>query len=82
MKFPLYLLAALALSACAGPEGNPNGQPYAGEPGGMIAVKPEPAPAVAYDPQTVPPVFDDLLIAKPVPAPLPPPAPPYRVPAR
>ena len=28
MKYPLYLLAALALAACTGPAGNPGGQPY------------------------------------------------------
>ena len=46
----ITLLASLALAGCMGPAGNPGGQPYADEPGGMIAVKPEPAAAAAYDP--------------------------------
>jgi hypothetical protein len=65
MKYPLYLLAALALTACAGPEGNPNGQPYADQPGGMIAVRPEPAAAITYDPYAVQPAFDDAALGTP-----------------
>ena len=71
MKYPLYLLAILALPACAGPEGNPNGQPYAGEPGGMIAVRPEPAAAISYDPYAAQPAYDTQL-ETPAATPLPP----------
>jgi hypothetical protein len=73
MKYPLCLLALLALTACAGPEGNPNGQPYAGEPGGMIAVRPEPAAAVSYDPYAVQPAYDGAQFGTPAATPMPPP---------
>ena len=43
-------LAALALAACMGPQGNPNGSPYADEPGGTIAVKPQTIGTETYDP--------------------------------
>ena len=81
MKFPITVLvtvlvtglAALALAGCMGAEGNPGGQPYADAPGGVIAVKPEPAPAVTYDPNAAPPAFDDMKIGQPAlnPAPAP-----------
>jgi len=86
MKYPLYLLAALALAACTGPAGNPGGQPYADAPGGVLAVRPEPAPAVAYNPNTVPPSFDDMQIRpaalNPLPGPPPAPPPVYSPPRR
>ena len=73
MKYPLYLLAVLVLCACAGPEGNPNGQPYANQPGGMIAVRPEPAAAISYDPYAAQPAYDGILQQPPPPTmPLPP----------
>ena len=73
MKYPLYLLAALALTACAGPQGNPNGQPYADQPGGMIAVRPEAAAATSYNPYATQPAYDGPLQAPPPPSmPLPP----------
>ena len=50
MKFAIALLAATALSACMGPQGNPNRTAYADEPGGAAAVKPETVGAVHYDP--------------------------------
>jgi len=73
MKYPLYLLAALVLSACAGPEGNPNGQPYADQPGGMIAVRPEAAAAISYDPYAAQPAYDSAQFGTPPATPLPPP---------
>ena len=55
MKIFFTLLAVLTLAACMGPAGNPNGQPY----GDSIAVKPEPAPPVAYDPHAMEPSRGD-----------------------
>ena len=73
MKHGFYLLAALALCACQGPAGNPGGQPYANAPGGVIAVKPEPAPAVAYDPNAQQPPTGDMQYGRPAlnPSPVP-----------
>lgn len=71
MKIALAFVAALALAACMGPAGNPNGQRYADS--GMIAVTPVPAPAIQYDPKAEPPDLGALQIA---------PAPAYRPPAR
>lgn len=53
-------LAALALGACAGPQGNPNGSPYANEPGGTIAVKPQTMGTETYDPAKPAPPFQDM----------------------
>ena len=52
MKFAAgaTLLAALTLMGCMGPDGNPNRQPYANEPGGAIAVKSATVGTVSYDP--------------------------------
>ncbi|MEO8300679.1 MAG: hypothetical protein ABI608_02730 [Rhizomicrobium sp.] len=72
MKFPLYLLAALALGACTGPEGNPGGQPYADQPGGMIAVRPEPVAATSYDPYAPQKAYDGMQYGPPPAAPMPP----------
>jgi len=80
MKFPIIWLAALALAGCIGPEGNPSGQPYADQ--GMIAFKPQPAPAVTYDPNVTAPPFNDMQIGQPALNPPPPPAPVYRPPTR
>ena len=76
MKIAFALLAALAMTACMGPEGNPNGQSYADN--GMIGVRPEPAAAVQYDPKAETPDFNAMQIA---PAPNSPP-PAYRPPSR
>jgi hypothetical protein len=50
----IALVTTLALSAslgaCMGPQGNPNGSPYADEPGGTVAVKPETLGTETYDP--------------------------------
>jgi hypothetical protein len=80
MKLPIILLAALALAGCMGPEGNPSDQPYADE--GMIAFKPEPAPATTYDPNVTPPPFNDMQIGQPALNPPPSPVPVYRPPVR
>ena len=88
MKFRLSaaLLAAMALAGCAGPEGNPNGQPYANEPGGAIAVPPQTIGTVSYDPYAAPAPFSDMqpglpAINPPPPLPVNPPATPM-TPAR
>ena len=62
MKFAAgtTLLAALSLMGCMGPEGNPNRQPYANEPGGTIAVKPGTVGTVGYDPYATPAPFADM----------------------
>jgi hypothetical protein len=81
MKIALALLAALALAACMGPSGNPNGQPYADS--GMIAVKPMPAATVQYDPKAEAPDFGAMQIGQPgLTTPPPAPMPAYRPPPR
>jgi len=62
MKFAAgaALLAALTLMGCMGPDGNPDRQPYANEPGGAIAVKPATVGAVSYDPYAAPAPFADM----------------------
>ena len=62
MKFAAgaTLLAALTLMGCMGPDGNPDRQPYANEPGGAIAVKPATVGAVSYDPYAAPAPFADM----------------------
>jgi hypothetical protein len=55
------LLAASLLSAChTGPDGNPDNQPYATEPGGAIAVKPQFISTESYDPYGKPAPFADM----------------------
>ena len=67
MKFPIgaALLAAAALAGCAGPEGNPNGFPYANEPGGTIATQPQTIGTVSYDPYATPAPFADMQAGEP-----------------
>jgi hypothetical protein len=77
MKYsPLIGLFALVLSGCMGPDGNPDGQPYADEPGGAIAAQPQINGVVAYNPQAPQPQDAvTTMILPPIP-PTPPPAPP------
>ena len=62
MKFAAgaTLLAALTLMGCMGPDGNPNRQPYASDPGGAIAVKSATVGTVSYDPYATPAPFTDM----------------------
>ena len=62
MKFEMgaALLAVLALAGCTGLQGNPNGQPYATDPGGTVAVSPQAVGTVAYDPYGKAPSFADM----------------------
>jgi hypothetical protein len=52
--------ASLLLAGCMGPEGNPNGQPYANEPGGTIAVAPQTVGVPMYDPDAPAAPFADM----------------------
>ncbi|HVV26344.1 MAG TPA: hypothetical protein VHC40_00100 [Rhizomicrobium sp.] len=54
------MLSAPMLSACAGPQGNPNGMPYANEDGGTIAVKAQTVGAETYDPYAPAAPFEDM----------------------
>ena len=72
MRFSMTaaLLAACALSACAnGNQGNPDNQPYATDPAGAIAVKPQFISTASYDPYGTPPPFADMQIGSPAIAP-------------
>lgn len=62
MKFQIaaVALAALTLAACMGPQGNPNGQPYANEPGGAMAAAPAANGTETYDPRKPAPPFQDM----------------------
>jgi len=63
MRFSMTaaLLAACALSACAnGHEGNPGNQPYATDPTGAIAAKPQFISTQSYDPYATPAPFEDM----------------------
>jgi hypothetical protein len=53
-------LLGLVLAGCAGSQGNPDGQPYANEPGGMMAAKPEFVGSDGYDPYAKPAPFADM----------------------
>jgi hypothetical protein len=52
--------ASLLLAGCMGPEGNPNGQPYANEPGGTIAVQAQTVGTPMYDPDAPAQPFADM----------------------
>jgi hypothetical protein len=52
--------ASLLLAGCMGPAGNPNGQPYANEPGGTIAVTPQNIDTATYDPYAPAAPFADM----------------------
>ena len=86
MKFAVgaALLAAMALGGCMGSQGNPNGQAYANEPGGVMAQAPQTVGTVSYDPYAAPAPFADMqagqaAINPPPPMPMPAqPAPPPR----
>ena len=61
MRISIVMLAGVAmLAGCMGPEGNPNGQPYANEPGGTIAVAATPVGAPTYDPGAKAAPFEDM----------------------
>jgi hypothetical protein len=78
MRFSMTaaLLAACALSACAnGNQGNPDHQPYATDPTGTIAVKPEFISTASYDPYGTPPPFSDMQAGSVAVTPAPSPAP-------
>ncbi|HEY4079009.1 MAG TPA: hypothetical protein VGM26_18915 [Rhizomicrobium sp.] len=74
MKFATTaaLLGGMTLSACAGPQGNPNGLPYANEEGGVIAVQPQTVGNVAYNPYAPSPSFADMQSGQAAIAPPPP----------
>ncbi len=57
--FALAGLTALVLSGCMGPDGNPDGQPYANEPGGAIAAPPAINGVATYDPESQAPQSAD-----------------------
>ena len=75
MRFEIgaALLAAMALAGCMGPEGNPNKQAYATDPGGSVAVTPQAVGTVTYDPYGKAPSFADMDIGSAAIAPPPPP---------
>ncbi len=61
MKIQIAAIAiAATLAACAGPQGNPNGSPYADQPGGTLAVKPQTVGSETYDPTKPAPPFQDM----------------------
>jgi len=61
MRFSILALAGAAmLAGCFGPEGNPNGAPYASETGGAIAVAATPVGAPTYDPGAKAAPFEDM----------------------
>jgi hypothetical protein len=75
MRFSIGIaLLGLASAGCAGPEGNPNGQPYATDPGGAIAVKAQFIGEESYDPYGKPAPFADMQAGQPaiMPSPTPP----------
>ena len=81
MRFSMTaaLLAACRLERLAwaprnGNQGNPDDQPYATDPGGAIAVKPQFIGTESYDPYGTPPPFADMQAgsAAITPAPAPP----------
>jgi hypothetical protein len=75
MRFSIGIaLLGLALTGCMGPEGNPDGQPYATDPSGAIAVKPQFLGTDSYDPYGKPAPFSDMQMGEPAtrPSPTPP----------
>jgi hypothetical protein len=62
MKFAVgaALMAAMALGGCMGSQGNPNGQAYANEPGGVMTQAPQTVGTVSYDPYAAPAPFADM----------------------
>ena len=64
MRFEIgaALLAAMALAGCMGPNGNPDGEPYATEASGMVAVAPQALDTASYDPYGKAPDFADMTI--------------------
>jgi hypothetical protein len=60
LEFGAALLAAMALAGCMGPQGNPNGRPYATDTGGMIATAPRALSTASYDPYAKAPDFADM----------------------
>jgi hypothetical protein len=67
-------LTGSTLAGCMGPEGNPNGQPYANEPGGAMAVTAQAAGQDSYNPYGQPAPFADMQAGEPAtkPSPTPP----------
>lgn len=60
MKYSALLaLSALVLGGCMGPDGNPDGQPYANDPGGAIAVPPSMNGVATYNPESQAPQPQD-----------------------
>ena len=81
MKYlALLALTALVLGGCMGPDGNPDGQPYANEPGGAIAAPPQINGVVAYNPESMAPQPADTapVMGLPPTPQTPQPAPPIR----
>jgi hypothetical protein len=67
MRFfiPAAILAASVLAACSfGPDGNPNHQPYADEPGGALAVRPQFISSDSYDPYAQAAPFEDMQMGR------------------
>jgi hypothetical protein len=77
MRFSMTaaLLAACALTACGlgacanGNQGNPDHQPYATDPAGAVAVKPQFISTESYDPYGTPQPFSDMQVGSPAIAP-------------
>jgi hypothetical protein len=67
MRLPIIaaFLATCLVSGCAAPEGNPDGQPYANEPNGAMALKPQFLGVESYDPYGKPSTFADMEVGNP-----------------
>jgi hypothetical protein len=61
MKKTIVFLLAIGCAGCAGPDGNPDNSPYANQPGGTVAVRPQDGPAIAYNPYDPNPSQDTSL---------------------
>jgi len=81
MRFSIIaaVLATSLVGACMGPEGNPDGQPYASEANGTIVSKPQFLGSESYDPYGKPANFADMDVGNPAinPEPAANPAPTY-----